>query len=284
MGERTWRGRPVAKYYALIARAIACKDSHESRRSIYDRARILQLAQLRKVEPTLDDYEIKRECSALEEAIQRVEREAVSSLHVVQTSGSSVTRPPFTTTPERFNMRRSLTVLMLGVIMLQTIFLAWFLAAPIPTTPELDADLNQVRDEIKQASNESEKYEPSAMKSLIEVRKQTFLNTEAMLTQKKASMLRRINLNFEIDGAQLHPAGNKELNDITDEIGQAERKLAQSVKNTKQYTGGLVGRICQVIVKAEIRMTTNDCHYLFGDRGRQPFISEFQERFEKYLG
>jgi flagellar biosynthesis/type III secretory pathway chaperone len=230
----------VAKYYALIAGAVTDTDSAESRRAIYDQARTLQMAQLRKVEPPLNDSEIEREYSSLEQAIQKVEQEAAGSLRAVRTTVSSASRPLLPTALGGSNMRRLLTRLMIGVIVLQTILLIWFLATSIPTTPELDADLDQVRDQIKQASIESDKYAPSAMKSLLEVRKQTLLNTEAMLSQKRASIIRRISLSFEIDGTQLHPAGEKELNDIKEEIGQAEKKLAQSVKNASQYTGGLV--------------------------------------------
>jgi hypothetical protein len=51
--------------------------THEARRSIYDRARAAQLTHLRKLELRLNETEINRERLALEEAIGRVEREAV---------------------------------------------------------------------------------------------------------------------------------------------------------------------------------------------------------------
>jgi hypothetical protein len=88
----------MADYYTLIAGAVAGADSDESRRSIYDRARMAQLAQLRKFEPPLTESEIERERSALEEAIGRVECEATGMSRVeVQTNeanGFSLDRQP----------------------------------------------------------------------------------------------------------------------------------------------------------------------------------------------
>jgi hypothetical protein len=89
------------------------------------------------------------------------------------------------------------------------------------------------------------------MKSLIEVRRQTLQNTEAMLSQKKASVLRRISLSYKIDGAQLLPVSDKELNDINEEIVQAERKLALSIKNAQQYSGGLVQVMALMTVETD---------------------------------
>jgi hypothetical protein len=137
-------------------------------------------------------------------------------------------------------MRSALTTLLLGLVLALSLFLAWVLLTPIPTTTELDNDLKQVRSDISAASSESEKYAGGLLKILIEVRRQTLQNTEAMLEQKRASVLRRINLDYRINGTLLHPASDKELNDINEEIQQAERKLAQSISNAKQYSGGLV--------------------------------------------
>jgi len=226
-------GAPVANYYALIARAVATAGDDASRRLAYDRARALQLAQFRKIEPPLTDAEIKRERSALEDAIRRVEHEVVGRAPFIHDPG-----PPLVGNSSAGSRRQM--GFMLGVIALQTIFLAWLLAVPIPTTSELDSDLVQIRDEIKQASIESDKYAPSAMKTLIEARKQTLLNTEAMLSQKRDSILRRIDLYFMINGTQLDPASNNELDGIKQEIDKAKSKLTQSVKEANQYTGGLV--------------------------------------------
>lgn len=69
----------MADYYPLIARAVARLDGdapRESRRAVYQRARIVLLKQLRAVNPPFSEAEITHERLALEEAVRRVEEEA----------------------------------------------------------------------------------------------------------------------------------------------------------------------------------------------------------------
>jgi hypothetical protein len=68
----------MTDYYPLIGRAIAGLDKNtgESRRALYERARTALVAQLRGLDPPLTESEITRERLALEEAIRKVEAEA----------------------------------------------------------------------------------------------------------------------------------------------------------------------------------------------------------------
>ncbi len=68
----------MADYYPLIARAVAGleKNSGENRRALYERARSALVAQLRGVDPPLEETEVTRERLALEESIRKVEAEA----------------------------------------------------------------------------------------------------------------------------------------------------------------------------------------------------------------
>ena len=68
----------MADYYPLISRAVAGleKNSGETRRALYERARAALLAQLRGVTPALNESDITRERLALEEAIRKVEAES----------------------------------------------------------------------------------------------------------------------------------------------------------------------------------------------------------------
>ena len=68
----------MADYYPLIARAVAGLDKNtgENRRALYERARAALVAQLRGIDPPLDEADITRERLALEEAIRKVEAEA----------------------------------------------------------------------------------------------------------------------------------------------------------------------------------------------------------------
>lgn len=67
----------MADYYPLIARAVGTlpEQSTESRRTVYDRARSALAAQLRSVEPPLSDADLRREQTALDSAIERLEQE-----------------------------------------------------------------------------------------------------------------------------------------------------------------------------------------------------------------
>ena len=69
----------MADYQPLIARAVngLDKDTGENRRALYERARAALVNQLRGVEPALDESDITRERLALEDAIRKVEAEAV---------------------------------------------------------------------------------------------------------------------------------------------------------------------------------------------------------------
>ena len=68
----------MADYYPLIARAVAGLDKNtgENRRALYERARSALVAQLRGVDPPLEETEVTRERLALEESIRKVEAEA----------------------------------------------------------------------------------------------------------------------------------------------------------------------------------------------------------------
>ena len=68
----------MADYYPLISKTVAALDDRtaESRRVVYERARVVLLAQLRSANPPFTEGEITHERLALEEAVRTVEREA----------------------------------------------------------------------------------------------------------------------------------------------------------------------------------------------------------------
>ena len=72
----------MADYYPLITRAVVGleKSTGEARRSLYERARNALVEQLRSVTPPLSETDITRERLALEEAIRKVEAEAVRQM------------------------------------------------------------------------------------------------------------------------------------------------------------------------------------------------------------
>jgi len=68
----------MADYYPLVSRAVAGLDKNtgENRRALYERARTALVAQLRSVDPALNESDITRERLALEESIRKIEAEA----------------------------------------------------------------------------------------------------------------------------------------------------------------------------------------------------------------
>ena len=80
----------MADYYSLIKKAVARLDPDaptDSRRALYERARVAQLNQLRSISPSLSKADITREQLALEEAVRRVEAEAARRAPEVRVPG-----------------------------------------------------------------------------------------------------------------------------------------------------------------------------------------------------
>ena len=72
----------MADYQPLISRAIAGLEQNtgENRRMLYERARAALVAQLRSVDPPLEEADVTRERLALEEAIRKAEAEAAAKV------------------------------------------------------------------------------------------------------------------------------------------------------------------------------------------------------------
>jgi hypothetical protein len=87
----------MADYHPLISRAVAGleKNTSETRRVVYDRARNALVAQLRAIQPPLEEGEITRERLELEEAIRKVESEEG------QKAGASAAPAPGSAEPAR---------------------------------------------------------------------------------------------------------------------------------------------------------------------------------------
>jgi hypothetical protein len=124
------------------------------------------------------------------------------------------------------------------------LILAVVLQDPQVSTIEIDRDRTALAAEISTTQAESEKYAPSLLKSLIEVRLAITQNTLAMLDQKRASVIRRIALNYRIDTQPVREASDQELNIILEDLSQAEKKAAASkLARLHQKRGRLDGKL-----------------------------------------
>src|SRR5450432_221311 len=95
----------MADYYSLLAKAVANlpnKSMPSARRAIYERARKALIGQLRTLEPALAEADVKREETALDAAIQRLETQFVGALPAeAKPSGETSAKPaaPVVTPP-----------------------------------------------------------------------------------------------------------------------------------------------------------------------------------------
>ena len=78
----------MADYLPLLARAAATLDTAAARRALYEHARDTLMTQLSAATPALKDSEITRERLQLEEAIRKVERDALLH-HLAEANGAS---------------------------------------------------------------------------------------------------------------------------------------------------------------------------------------------------
>ncbi|EHR01239.1 hypothetical protein [Bradyrhizobium sp. WSM471] len=111
---------------------------------------------------------------------------------------------------------------------------------PQVSTIEIDRDRAALYSQISTTQEESEKYGPGILKGLIELRLAISRNTLAMLDQKRTSFVRRIALDYRLDGRPVHDASDQELGMILEELSQAEKKAAASKLEAARYSGGLI--------------------------------------------
>lgn len=126
-------------------------------------------------------------------------------------------------------------------------FVAVFLTSD-PSTSALDEDVTTVRQSLAAAKTENEKYSGGLIKTFIEVRIEILRSTEAMLLAKRVSLLRRINLNYEVDGK---PGQQAKLEDIDADIAGAKKRIEAAEQKAAQYSGGLIQVFALTSVETE---------------------------------
>ncbi len=107
-----------------------------------------------------------------------------------------------------------------------------------PSTEALDADLKVIHADIKSANDESAGYNGGLIKVMIETRKQLLETTLAMIESKRTSILRRINLTYQVKGKDL--VVKDDLKIIDQDIASAKIKLQADQTEADRYSGGLL--------------------------------------------
>lgn len=134
-------------------------------------------------------------------------------------------------------LNRITTTLSLAVACVAILF-SIFVATDDPSTATLDADIQNIRHEIKNAEDESAKYSAGLIKVYIDLRLETYHLTEAMLSAKRTSILRRLNLIYTVKSEVISPSSD--LSGIEADIRNQKEKVAAATLKASQYSGGLI--------------------------------------------
>jgi hypothetical protein len=109
-----------------------------------------------------------------------------------------------------------------------------------PTTQDLDNDLAQIRIQIDASVSDGEKFSGGLIKSIVDLRREILKISETMLIQKRAAVLRRVDLRYNVEGKKLSDATDEELKKVESDLEIAKAKLAKSEKEAARYSGGLL--------------------------------------------
>ena len=119
-----------------------------------------------------------------------------------------------------------------------------------PSTATLDGDIATVREHIQHTDIEIRKYEGGFIRTMIELRREVLKTTEAMLEQKRSSLIRRIDLRYVTAGAAVEPSQEK-LDQLTADIAAAKAKLEADEVKAAEYSGGLVQAFSLMTVETD---------------------------------
>jgi hypothetical protein len=120
-----------------------------------------------------------------------------------------------------------------------------------PSTEALDADLSAIQANIKSASDESARYGGGLIKIMIEMRKQILRTTEAMLESKRTSIIRRIDLKYQVSGKAIDNTDDVVLKGIEQDIERAKLKLQGDQTESDRYSGGLLQSMALMAVATD---------------------------------
>lgn len=127
----------------------------------------------------------------------------------------------------------------------RTLFLLTLLLAgcsKVPSTIDIESDINLLDNEIKEAIATVQDYSGGLLSILAKVRLETLKSTKTMLEQKKTGLKRYIPIAYTIDGKKYSPPENKNnlLQELERDINELKENIARAEKENNKYTGGLL--------------------------------------------
>lgn len=124
-----------------------------------------------------------------------------------------------------------------------------------PTVEELTSEIDSIKTEIEAAKIELEPYDLKAAIALqIQMRIATLETTASMLSQKRSSWLRGIDLSYVLDRKPIPPPAPDTVARIRAEIEEARIAAAAARAKADSYTGGLL-RAISLMEEATYRST-----------------------------
>jgi hypothetical protein len=118
-----------------------------------------------------------------------------------------------------------------------------------PSTAALDADLAEVQAQLKAVDEEDAKLAGGLIKVMVGLQREVLRTSHAMLMQKRAALIRRIDLRYTVDGSRLAPVSEEKLSEIAVDLEKAESELAKSEEQATRYSGGLMQVMALVTVE-----------------------------------
>lgn len=123
-------------------------------------------------------------------------------------------------------------------------YLAWYQHSRIePTTTQLDTDIAGLQ--AQRAMIPDREIEGSPGQAMDRILAQT----QAMLEQKRAAVLRFVDVQYRIDGRAVERANAAELSQLANDLGGQEAELAKAKQQLDQYAGGLIRTIIAMRVE-----------------------------------
>jgi hypothetical protein len=119
---------------------------------------------------------------------------------------------------------------------------------PIPSTADIDSDLEVLKDEIINTEKISHEYEGGVIKLLIEQRLEILKNSKVMLEQKRSGINRLIKIIYKVDGKTYQKPNDSEeqIKNIDREIVTVKQDINKQQANSDQYSGGLIKMMLEV--------------------------------------
>lgn len=144
-----------------------------------------------------------------------------------------------------------------------------------PNTKILDQDIAVVESQIETVEAERKAFGAGAIQNIFQVRIEILKTTLAMLEQKRSSVLRRIDLNYTLEGSR-HTPDEAVLASLRADKKAAEEERDRFVAESARYSGGLVQTLAlmnaatseMAIVQADLAILSERYGFLIDMSGR----------------